>query len=128
MISRHRARSPTSARAAAARKGPPPARLPRNPTFVAGVRSILGIVVLVAPFADLLFPGDPQDMVGAPVLWPGRTQFPLGTDSLGRDVLAAAGAARAPRCWSASRRGDRAMPSAWWSGVAGFFGGWVDTC
>src|SRR5438477_12462075 len=60
----------------------------RNPTFVAGV-VILSFFVLMALFADLLFPGDPLDMVGPPVLWPGENaEFPLGTDSLGRDVLA----------------------------------------
>jgi peptide/nickel transport system permease protein len=59
-----------------------------NPAFVAGV-AILAIFVLMAIFADLLFPGDPFDMVGQPVLWPGQDpEFPLGTDSLGRDVLA----------------------------------------
>jgi len=59
-----------------------------NPAFVAGV-AILAIFVLMAVFADLLFPGDPFDMVGQPVLWPGQDpEFPLGTDSLGRDVLA----------------------------------------
>ncbi|WP_394569145.1 ABC transporter permease [Bradyrhizobium sp. 31Argb] len=39
--------------------------------------------------ADLLYPGDPQDLVGPPLLWPfQKTEFPLGTDSLGRDIAA----------------------------------------
>src|SRR5260370_8716878 len=59
----------------------------RNPTFVAGI-VILAVFVLLALFADILCPGDPQDMVAQPLLWPGQdAQFPLGTDSLGRDVL-----------------------------------------
>jgi peptide/nickel transport system permease protein len=59
----------------------------RNPSFIAGV-SILGFFVLIALFADLLCPGDPQSMVASPLLWPGDDmQFPLGTDALGRDVL-----------------------------------------
>ncbi|SKA01762.1 peptide/nickel transport system permease protein [Enhydrobacter aerosaccus] len=60
----------------------------RNPTFVAGAL-ILTALVLLALTAGLLFPADPQDMVGTPLLWPGQdAEFPLGTDSLGRDVLA----------------------------------------
>ena len=75
-------------RAAAPRKGRRLRAFLHNPTFVAGV-VILSFFVLMALFADLLFPGDPLDMVGPPVLWPGESaEFPLGTDSLGRDVLA----------------------------------------
>lgn len=60
----------------------------RNPTFVAGAL-ILAVFVVLALSAGLLFSGDPQDMVGAPLLWPGQDpEFLLGTDSLGRDVLA----------------------------------------
>jgi peptide/nickel transport system permease protein len=60
----------------------------RNPTFVAGV-AILAVFVLLAIFAGMLFPADPQDMVAQPLLWPGEDmQYPLGSDSLGRDVLA----------------------------------------
>jgi peptide/nickel transport system permease protein len=59
----------------------------RNPTFVAGV-AILTFFVLLALFANLLFPDDPQGMVAQPLMWPGEDwQFPLGTDQLGRDVL-----------------------------------------
>jgi peptide/nickel transport system permease protein len=58
------------------------------PTFIAGV-AILGFFVLLALFAGVLLPGDPQDMVAQPLLWPGDdAQYPLGTDSLGRNVLA----------------------------------------
>ena len=75
-------------RAAVPRKGRRLRAFLRNPTFVAGV-VILSFFVLMALFADVLFPGDPLDMVGPPVLWPGESaEFPLGTDSLGRDVLA----------------------------------------
>ena len=73
---------------APARRGRRLRAFTHNPAFVAGV-AILAIFVLMAVFADLLFPGDPFDMVGQPVLWPGQDpEFPLGTDSLGRDVLA----------------------------------------
>ncbi len=59
----------------------------RNPTFVAGV-TILGFFVAVALLAGVLCPGDPQDMVASPLLWPGSDwSYPLGSDALGRDVL-----------------------------------------
>nr|UKE85792.1 ABC transporter permease [Pectobacterium sp. PL152] len=46
-------------------------------------------VFLMALFAPLLYPGDPLDMVAQPFLWPGENpDFPLGTDSMGRDVAA----------------------------------------
>ena len=67
--------------------------------------SILGVFVLLALFADWICPGDPQDMVAQPLLWPGEdAQFPLGTDSLGRDVLSNARAWRA-RLAAGRRRG-----------------------
>ena len=49
---------------------------------------LLGVATL-ALLAPWLFPGDPLDMVGPPLLWPGQNaEFPLGTDSLGRNVMA----------------------------------------
>ncbi|WP_028747531.1 ABC transporter permease [Rhizobium mesoamericanum] len=50
---------------------------------------ILLLVALSALFAPLLYPGDPLEMVARPFLWPGQNPaYPLGTDSMGRDVLA----------------------------------------
>jgi peptide/nickel transport system permease protein len=50
---------------------------------------LLAIVLLMALLADWLYPGDPLEMVAQPFLWPGDdAQFPLGTDSLGRNVAA----------------------------------------
>ncbi len=51
--------------------------------------AILLLVALSAIFAPLVFPGDPLEMVARPFLWPGQNPaYPLGTDSMGRDVLA----------------------------------------
>jgi peptide/nickel transport system permease protein len=37
----------------------------------------------------IFYPGGPWDLVGRPLLWPGEnSSFPLGTDVLGRDLLA----------------------------------------
>lgn len=51
--------------------------------------SFLLAIVLAALFAPWLFPGDPLDMQAEALLWPGQDwHYPLGTDMLGRDVLA----------------------------------------
>jgi peptide/nickel transport system permease protein len=50
---------------------------------------LLAVVLLMALLADWFYPGDPLEMVAQPFLWPGDdAQFPLGTDSLGRNVAA----------------------------------------
>ncbi|GKV90536.1 ABC transporter permease [Pectobacterium carotovorum] len=60
----------------------------RNPAGMAGLLLLI-TVFLMAAFAPLLYPGDPLDMVTQPFLWPGENpDFPLGTDSMGRDVAA----------------------------------------
>jgi peptide/nickel transport system permease protein len=58
-----------------------------------GALAIGGAIVLalaaMAGLADLLFPDDPMSMVAQPLLWPGSAPgYPLGTDSLGRDIAA----------------------------------------
>jgi len=57
-----------------------------NPRVIAGL-AWMTLVLLLALLADVLAPTDPFPIVGAPFLPPGA-DFPLGTDSLGRDVLA----------------------------------------
>jgi peptide/nickel transport system permease protein len=50
---------------------------------------ILTILVAAALLAPLIFPGDPLRIVASPLLAPfDNSAFPLGTDRLGRDVLA----------------------------------------
>lgn len=50
---------------------------------------ILAVLVLAAFLAPVLFPGDPLRIVATPLLNPlENMDFPLGTDRLGRDVLA----------------------------------------
>ncbi|MBW6398205.1 ABC transporter permease [Roseomonas sp. HJA6] len=99
----------------------------RNPSLMIGVLILLAVIV-VAILAPLLFPGDPQDMVADPTLWPGEDpQYPLGTDSLGRDV--AAGLAYGARV--SLLMGLAAAVIGLVIGIAvgatgGFFGGWVD--
>ncbi|MDB5818889.1 MAG: transporter permease [Rhizobacter sp.] len=53
---------------------------------VAGLVFLL-LVVIGALLAPVVYHGDPLDMVGQPLTWPGQeAASPLGTDSLGRDV------------------------------------------
>ena len=50
---------------------------------------LLLAVLLAAASANVLYPGDPWDMVAPPLLWPGEDPaFPLGSDTLGRDIAA----------------------------------------
>ena len=50
---------------------------------------LLAGVLLMAAGADWLYPGDPWDMAAPPLLWPGEDPgFPLGSDTLGRDIAA----------------------------------------
>lgn len=60
----------------------------RHPKAIIGL-SIFAVVILAGLLAPIIRPGDPLSIVGQPGLWPGdAAAFPLGTDTLGRDVLA----------------------------------------
>lgn len=62
--------------------------LARQPSaWIGGIMLLL--VAGAALSASLWFPGDPLEMVGAPYLAPGEDgDLPLGTDLMGRDLLA----------------------------------------
>lgn len=63
-------------------------RLQSNRTAFAGALLLTGIVIM-ALTAPILFPDDPLRIVGAPLIWPLQDgHYPLGTDALGRDILA----------------------------------------
>ena len=64
----------------------------RQPGLIVGV-AVVGLWVFVAVFAPLLAPRDPL-VSFAPLLRPGASGFPLGTDLLGRDILSRL-------CWGA---------------------------
>ncbi len=89
---------------------------------------ILLAVVLVAAGAPWLFPGDPQDMVGSPTLWPGADPaFPLGTDSLGRDVASGlAYGARVSLLVGVSAAAIGLVIGILVGALGGYFGGWLD--
>lgn len=122
--------APTAAalRPAARRRG---GRLLRacvtNPGFLFGLLILVtvGAIALLAPW---LFPGDPQDMVAAPTLWPGEdADYPLGTDSLGRDVAAGlAHGARVSLMVGLSATAIGLLIGTLVGASAGYFGGQVD--
>jgi peptide/nickel transport system permease protein len=101
-------------------------RFSRNRSAVAGL-ILLGIVILIAAGASLLFPDDPFKLVGKSMSAPGENRFLFGSDTLGRDV--AAGMAHGARV--SLLIGLLATTVAVTLGVvlgamAGYFGGWVD--
>jgi peptide/nickel transport system permease protein len=112
---------------AAPRKGRRLRAFVRNPTFVAGA-VILAFFVVLALIAGLLFPGDPQEMVSQPLLWPGQdAAYPLGTDALGRDVLAQlVYGTRASLLVGVASAAIGLAIGMLVGALAGFFGGWVD--
>jgi peptide/nickel transport system permease protein len=62
--------------------------LRRNPAALVGA-AILLTTLTIALSAGYFFPGDPSQMIAEPMLWPfADPAYPLGTDSLGRDVAA----------------------------------------
>jgi len=99
----------------------------RNPSFLFGCAILLAVVV-VALLAPWLFPGDPQDMVAPPTLWPGEDMaYPLGTDSLGRDVAAGlAYGARVSLAVGVIAAALGLLIGAVVGAIGGYFGGKVD--
>jgi peptide/nickel transport system permease protein len=99
----------------------------RNPSFMTGLLILLSVVG-VACCASWLFPGDPLDMVGSPTVWPGEDpDFPLGTDSLGRDVAAGlAYGARVSLLVGVSSAAIGLAIGTLIGALAGYFGGWTD--
>lgn len=109
------------------RRRSPLGRLLANPAAVAG-SALLLLILLAAATASWIFPHDPLDMVGPPILWPGQdAEFWLGTDTMGRDV--AAGLAH-----GAGVSLTVGFTAAFLSliigiaigAAAGYFGGWID--
>lgn len=63
-------------------------RILRTPEGAAGL-ALLGLGVAAALLAPLLLPGDPLDIAGRPLTQPfANPALPLGTDRLGRSILA----------------------------------------
>jgi len=102
-------------------------RFARNRGALLGALLIAG-VALLAVLAPLLYPTDPLRMVGVPELWPGEdAAFPLGTDSVGRDMLSMiVHGARATLLIGIFASIVATLIGVTVGAVAGYFGGWVD--
>ena len=102
-------------------------RYRRNRAAVLGL-ALLVFILLLAVSGPFLYPGDSWSIVARPFLWPGEnSSFPLGSDSLGRDV--AAGIFQGARV--SLLIGVVATLAALLIGVtvgafAGYYGGWID--
>jgi len=89
---------------------------------------IMCVVVLAALLAPLIYPGDPLRIVGPAELWPFQERrFPLGTDSLGRDIAALlAHGARTTLVIGILASLTATLFGVTVGAVAGYYGGWVD--
>lgn len=89
---------------------------------------LLGLIVAMALAAPLIYPDGAQDMVARPLLRPFNTQGqPLGTDALGRDVLAGLlYGARISLAIGLAATLISVGLGVVVGGLGGWYGGWVD--
>ena len=99
----------------------------RNIPALVGV-FIIAVIILLTLYGQLFYTGDAFDVVWAPHERPGVTpEFPLGTDYLGRDLVAGlltgGGATLAVGATAAM---ITMIIGITFGALAGFYGGWVD--
>lgn len=120
----------------AAAPAPPKAQSPlreawimfiRNKPALAGM-AILSLIILMTIYGSFFYTGDPFDIVWAPHEPPGVTpEFFLGTDYLGRDLIAGLLVGGGPTLVvGASAAAITMIIGVSIGALAGFFGGWVD--
>ena len=102
-------------------------RLMRHPSGAVGL-ILLALVLLMSASAGYLFPNGPYAIAGAPRLWPGADPaFPIGTDSLGRDLLAGLFyGSRVSLAIGAPAAAVSLIIGVLFGAVAGYYGGWID--
>jgi len=102
-------------------------RLMRHPSGAVGL-ILLALVLLMSASAGYLFPNGPYAIAGAPRLWPGADPaFPIGTDSLGRDLLAGLFyGSRVSLAIGAAAAAVSLIVGVLFGAVAGYYGGWID--
>ncbi len=97
-----------------------------TPTGAIGM-ALLTTVILLALFASVLFPEGPFEMVGAPFR-PPFGEYLFGTDMLGRDIAAGiAYGARISLLVGAVATLVIVLLGTIIGGLAGYYGGWIDT-
>ncbi len=89
---------------------------------------VLVIIILLTLYGTFFYSGDPFDIVWAPHEPPGVTpEFPLGTDYLGRDLMAGILTGGGPTlAVGASAAAITMVIGLLIGALSGFFGGWVD--
>ena len=99
----------------------------RSPSGLAGLVILLLIIGLIA-FGPLLYPVDPFEIVWIPFTPPLQDGAPfLGTDQLGRDVLAGIlNGGRATLAVGAAAATLTCLIGVTVGAIAGYYGGWVD--
>ncbi len=102
-------------------------RLLRHPSGFVGLLLLLAVVA-GAVLAGWLYPNGPFTIAGPPRLWPGQNpRFPLGTDGLGRDLLAGLmHGARVSLAVGAVAAGASVVIGTIMGGLSGYYGGWLD--
>ncbi|MGL4324225.1 MAG: ABC transporter permease [Beijerinckiaceae bacterium] len=103
------------------------ARMIRRPDGVLGIFIVVAMAV-TALAASMLFPSDPLGLAGRPLTQPfDQAHLPLGTDRLGRDVLAGlVHGARTSMVIALSVLAAAACAGAVIGTLAGYFGRWLD--
>lgn len=103
-------------------------RLVSRPAACIGL-VVLAMATVAAVLAPWLAPGDPMDMVSRPLVRPfADMRFPLGTDQMGRDLLAGLlHGARISLLVGLGAALAASVLGALVGGVAGYAGGWVDS-
>lgn len=112
---------------------PLPLRHPTLSAFLRDPAAMTGLILLatvagLAVLAPWVYPGDPLAMVTRPLLWPGEAwAHPLGSDSMGRDVLAGiAHGARVSLVVGLIAAVLSVAIGVLVGAVGGYFGGWLD--
>lgn len=104
-----------------------PRRLAQSLTFMVGAGLLLAMLVM-ALLGPWLYPQGPWTVAGAPMTWPGvDAALPLGTDALGRDILAGLlHGARVSLLIGAAATAVALLVGLVVGTLTGYFGGWVD--
>lgn len=104
-----------------------PIRLLRHPSGLVGIALIV-LAALMALSADFFYPSGPWSLAGPPRLWPGQNAaFPLGTDSLGRDIAAGLfHGSRVSLAVGAAAAIVSVVIGTVIGGLSGYYGGWLD--
>ncbi|MEM1382686.1 MAG: ABC transporter permease [Pseudomonadota bacterium] len=98
----------------------------RNRSAVAGL-VFLGLVILLAAVAPLIYPESPFRLAGRPMTPPFGPDYFLGTDTLGRDIMAGiAHGARTSLLIGVIATLVAVVFGTVMGALAGYYGGWID--